>query len=111
MAAAKRTNVLVTGCSEGGIGWHLCVAFAAAGCHVFGTARRLESMRGLEEHGVVCLALDVTSEQSIKTAVAAVLAQAERIDIVVNNAGCVAPRLSPVAVSSPPSLLRAPPCC
>jgi 1-acylglycerone phosphate reductase len=94
MASAKRACVLVTGCSESGIGWHLCVAFAAAGCRVFATARRVEAMRGLEAHGVVCLQMDVTDEQSIQTAVAAVLTQAERIDVVVNNAGCVCLRAS-----------------
>jgi len=109
--------VLVTGCSEGGIGWHLCVAFAAAGCRVFASARRLvrcalaaslrrrvftravrrttrqEAMRGLEAHGCTLLALDVTSEASVKAAVAEVLAQAQRIDVVINNAGrgCAGP--------------------
>ena len=84
--------VFVTGCSEGGIGWHLCVAFAAAGCRVFATARKVESMAGLAERGCVLLACDVTDEASNKAAVAAVLAQAGQIDVCVNNAGC-APRL------------------
>ena len=91
--APQKPVVVVTGCSAGGIGWHLCVAFAAAGCRVFATARRLDSMRGLEAHGCTCLSLDVTSEPSIAALVADVLRQAGGIDVLVNNAGrgCAGP--------------------
>ncbi|KXZ44038.1 hypothetical protein GPECTOR_75g762 [Gonium pectorale] len=79
--------VLVTGCSDGGIGAGLCRAFHAAGCYVFATARRLESMAGLQALGIRTLSLDVTSAESIKEAVDAVVAEAGRIDVLVNNAG------------------------
>ncbi|GLC34651.1 hypothetical protein PLESTB_001238400 [Pleodorina starrii] len=79
--------VLVTGCSDGGIGAELCKAFHAAGCTVYATARRVEAMAGLREAGIRTLSLDVTSDESVKAAVAAVLAEAGRIDILVNNAG------------------------
>lgn len=43
----KGDVVLVTGSSEGGIGYALCKAFAAKQCRVFASARRLEAMEGL----------------------------------------------------------------
>ena len=43
----KGDVVLVTGSSEGGIGYALCKAFAAKQCRVFASARRLEAMAGL----------------------------------------------------------------
>ncbi|EFJ52291.1 hypothetical protein VOLCADRAFT_55911 [Volvox carteri f. nagariensis] len=79
--------VLITGCSDGGIGAALSKAFHEAGCTVFATARRLEAMASLRELGIRTVALDVTNDDSVKTAVSAVLAEAGRIDILVNNAG------------------------
>ena len=43
----KGDVILVTGCSEGGIGYALCKAFASKQCRVFASARRLEAMEGL----------------------------------------------------------------
>ncbi len=79
--------VLVTGCTEGGIGYELCKAFARANCRVFASARKLESMGGLPELGIETLQLDVTCADSRKAAVKEVTAKAGRIDILVNNAG------------------------
>lgn len=79
--------VLVTGCSQGGIGYELCKAFHAAGCRVFASARKIEAMSGLPELGIYPLKLDVTSAESRKAAVDEVIAEAGRIDILVNNAG------------------------
>ena len=87
---APRPVVLVTGCSEGGIGWHLCIAFAAAGCQVFATARKKGKMAGLAERGCTLLDMDVTDEASIARAVRVIMEQAPGIDVVVNNAGRVA---------------------
>jgi hypothetical protein len=72
--------VLVTGCSVGGIGWHLCAALAAQGATVFATARRPEATAGLTELGCRTLQLDVTDSASIGAAVAEVLREAGRID-------------------------------
>ena len=87
MALISAPVVVVTGCSEGGIGYSLCEAFTAQGCRVFATARRPEAMEGLKEQGIETVRLDVTSSASIKEAVQHIVTQAGRIDILVNNAG------------------------
>ncbi|KAJ7246297.1 oxidoreductase [Mycena haematopus] len=80
--------VLVTGCTSGGIGYALCERFAAEGCRVFATARRLETMSGLAAHPLISLqTLDVTVDEDVHRVVALIVAEAGRIDIVVNNAG------------------------
>lgn len=79
--------VLVTGCSEGGIGHALCVEFISAGCTVFATARNVEKMKGLESLGAHLLSLDVTSADAVRAVVDEVIQTAGFIDILVNNAG------------------------
>jgi NAD(P)-dependent dehydrogenase (short-subunit alcohol dehydrogenase family) len=79
----KRQVAIVTGASAG-IGEATARALAAAGYRVFGTSRKPPASR---VPGVEYLVLDVTSEQSVKAAVAQVLDQAGRIDLLVNNAG------------------------
>jgi NAD(P)-dependent dehydrogenase (short-subunit alcohol dehydrogenase family) len=73
-------TVLITGCSSG-IGYATAERLAADGWKVYATARRPETLEGLEN----CekLALDVTDEQSMKAAVDA----AGAVDVLVNNAG------------------------
>jgi NAD(P)-dependent dehydrogenase (short-subunit alcohol dehydrogenase family) len=77
--------VLVTGCSEGGIGRAVARAFAAARCAVVATALSLASMRGLE--GCLLLELDVQSDDSVRAAVADAIREHGRVDVLVNNAG------------------------
>eukprot|EP00250_Pteridium_aquilinum_P014167 c21822_g2_i1 orf=307-1212(-) len=88
--------VMITGCSKGGIGHALALAFASAGCIVVATARSLESIQGLDTaHPNIqtLLQLDVTSSDSREAAVATALHHHGRIDILVNNAGmhCIGP--------------------
>ncbi|KAF8215981.1 oxidoreductase [Mycena galopus ATCC 62051] len=80
--------VLVTGCSAGGIGYALCERFAAEGCRVYATARRLEAMSGLGAHPLISLqTLDVTVDEDVSRVIDLVVAETGQLDIVVNNAG------------------------
>lgn len=82
-------TVLITGCSEGGIGSALAHAFQQRGHHVFATARNPEKMTSLQNlPNVTLLPLDVTSTSQIKAAVDAVgKATGGTLDYLVNNAG------------------------
>ncbi|KAI0800692.1 NAD-P-binding protein [Fomes fomentarius] len=86
MVSAK-TVVLVTGSSKGGIGFNLCEAFAAQGCIVYATARKLQAIESLAHANIRHLALDVTSDGNVKEVVQAIIAAEGQIDILVNNAG------------------------
>ncbi|CAN6478308.1 unnamed protein product [Victoria cruziana] len=81
--------VLITGCSLGGIGHALAVAFASKGCRVVATSRSLSSMDGLDrtDAGVFLEELDVSLPESIDRAVDSVMSRYDRIDVLVNNAG------------------------
>jgi NAD(P)-dependent dehydrogenase (short-subunit alcohol dehydrogenase family) len=74
---------LVTGASSG-IGLATAEPLRNAGFRVFGTSRRPTVQRS---DGVTILACDVTDDESVATLVERVLAEAGRIDLVVNNAG------------------------
>ena len=78
--------VLITGCSTG-IGRATAERLARAGHTVYATARRPESIEDLKESGCRTLALDVTSEESMSAAVAAVEEAEGGIGALVNNAG------------------------
>jgi len=79
---------LITGGAQG-LGAEIARRFRAEGALVFiGDVNEEEGNRtALELDGAVFLNLDVTSEESWKTAFAAVLAKAGRLDVLVNNAG------------------------
>ncbi|MDP8255263.1 MAG: SDR family NAD(P)-dependent oxidoreductase [Candidatus Alcyoniella australis] len=82
----QQFSVLITGCSSG-IGRAMALEMAARGHTVFATARKPETLKELEQHGIVGLKLDVTDARSISTAVNQALESAGRIDVLVNNAG------------------------
>ncbi len=76
--------ILITGCSTG-IGRATAARLAKSGHTVYATARRLESLAGLD--GCRTLALDVTSEESMQAAVGTILEEHGAIGALVNNAG------------------------
>ncbi|PAQ06278.1 oxidoreductase [Mesorhizobium temperatum] len=82
----NKTNpgvALVTGASTG-IGRATAIALQTAGFRVFGTSRRAVAERS---DGVTMLTCDVTDDASVAKLVDDVLAEAGRIDLLVNNAG------------------------
>lgn len=78
--------ILITGCSSG-IGRAAAERLARAGRTVYATARRPESIAELEVAGCRTLALDVTDEQSMAAAVAAVEREHGAVGALINNAG------------------------
>ena len=82
----NKTNpgvALVTGASSG-IGRATAQALQSAGFRVFGTSRRPAPK---QSDSVAMLACDVTDDASVAKMVESILAEAGRIDLLVNNAG------------------------
>jgi NAD(P)-dependent dehydrogenase (short-subunit alcohol dehydrogenase family) len=83
---------LITGCSSG-FGKLAALHFARKGDRVFASMRdlrkagELEQAKAREDLPLEVVELDVTDEESVRTAVTEVLAKAGRIDVLVNNAG------------------------
>lgn len=83
--------VLITGCS-GGLGLTTAVEFARRGDQVFASLRdttradRLREAARVAGVAVEVVELDVTDDDSVRRAVAQVLAAAGQIDVLVNNA-------------------------
>lgn len=80
-------SVLITGCSEGGIGSSLAEAFLERGLHVFATARDVSKMSHLKKENVTLLALDVTNPSQISAVLDAVKKHGNTLDYLVNNSG------------------------
>jgi NAD(P)-dependent dehydrogenase (short-subunit alcohol dehydrogenase family) len=78
--------VLITGCSSG-IGRASALRLARAGWSVYATARAPESIADLKDAGCHTLALDVTDEHSMRTAVSAVEQAEGAVGVLINNAG------------------------
>lgn len=76
--------VLVTGGSSG-LGKAICSRLAAMGHTVYGTSRKAAA--GEQPNGYRLVAMDVTNEASVNTAVADVVQREGRIDVLINNAG------------------------
>jgi NAD(P)-dependent dehydrogenase (short-subunit alcohol dehydrogenase family) len=78
--------VLITGCSTG-IGRATAERLAGSGHTVYATARKPDSIADLEAKGCRTMALDVTDEESMRAAVAAIEEAEGAVGALVNNAG------------------------
>jgi NAD(P)-dependent dehydrogenase (short-subunit alcohol dehydrogenase family) len=87
-AKGNAKTVLITGCSEGGIGSALAFSFHRHGCRVFATARNLSKVQHLKNAGIEVLELDVLDEVNCRKAAEWV---SERtggmLNMLVNNSG------------------------
>ncbi|KAK1962236.1 short chain dehydrogenase [Colletotrichum sublineola] len=92
MSSPRKLNILITGCSPGGMGASLAAAFHDAGHRVYATARNPSKLAALAARGMQTIPLDITSASSIASAVAAVSASLPDadagggLDMLVNNA-------------------------
>ncbi|MCB1844232.1 MAG: SDR family oxidoreductase [Halioglobus sp.] len=83
---ARARIVLVTGCSTG-IGRALAVALAEAGCTVYASARRPETLADIASKQLRTLPLDVLETGSVASALDTIRTREGRLDMLVNNAG------------------------
>ncbi|KFA68427.1 hypothetical protein S40285_09216, partial [Stachybotrys chlorohalonatus IBT 40285] len=84
----NQRSILITGCSQGGVGNALALEFHAKGFRVFATARSQTSLANLSERGINTMILDVTSPKSISDLKRDIAAQTGgKLDILFNNAG------------------------
>ena len=85
-------SVIITGCSKG-IGLDTALAFGRAGYKVFATMRNpamAEAFKqAIKDEGlnISVSAMDVDSDESVKSCIDAILQQFSSIDVLVNNAG------------------------
>src|SRR5215472_2798429 len=84
-------TILITGASSG-FGRITAEALARAGHTVFAsmrdpTAKNRLHAQGLRQQGIAVAELDISSDNSVDQAVKEVLAEAGRIDVLINNAG------------------------
>ncbi|KAE9976742.1 hypothetical protein BLS_001874 [Venturia inaequalis] len=83
----KERTVLITGCSDGGLGAALAIALHKAGLHVYATARNPAKMATLTALGIETLKLDVERPESIGACVTEIGSRKGGLDFLINNAG------------------------
>ncbi|KAJ9660925.1 NADPH-dependent 1-acyl dihydroxyacetone phosphate reductase [Neophaeococcomyces mojaviensis] len=85
---SNKKVVLITGCSDGGLGSALAIAFYKAGYRVIATARNLSKLTETRKLGIEEIQLDVLSDTSLSEAAKKLdTLTGNRLDILVNNAG------------------------
>lgn len=81
-------SVLITGCSPGGIGHSLALAFQTQKLTVFATARQTSTISDLAARGITTLSLEVTSLESIQALKTEIESRTGgKLDYLINNAG------------------------
>jgi len=83
---AQRTAV-VTGCTEGGIGYYLAQALLDRGWQVVATVRKHGKEGQLSKNGAKIVIMDLDSEESIQSAKEDFLRISPTLDLLINNAG------------------------
>ncbi|KAJ9063211.1 NADPH-dependent 1-acyl dihydroxyacetone phosphate reductase [Entomophthora muscae] len=83
----RRLVVLITGCSNEGIGSYLAKHFALRNCITYAAARDVKNLSEAEGYGCKQVQMDICSTNSIQAAVELVIQAEGHIDILVNNAG------------------------
>lgn len=78
--------VLITGASSG-IGKATAEKLLGESYSVYASARNVNKLKPLEVRGAKILELDVTQDESIKSAVDRIIRECGRLDILINNAG------------------------
>lgn len=78
--------IVITGASSG-MGKDFAMRMLDRGHQVFGLARRAERMQDIVKAGGHAIATDITDTAQIKAAIEQILAQADSIDVLINNAG------------------------
>jgi NAD(P)-dependent dehydrogenase (short-subunit alcohol dehydrogenase family) len=86
MSQKGKPVALVTGASSG-IGKDFALQLLREGYMVYGAARRVERMGEIETAGGIALQMDVTDDVTMTAAVARIIREQNRIDVLVNNAG------------------------
>ena len=82
-----RQTVLITGCSDGGLGAALALELHRMKYRVFATARNPEKMAGLPKE-IERLTLEVTSKESMEACAKEVAARTGgALNMLINNAG------------------------
>ncbi|KAF8519345.1 NAD-P-binding protein [Hysterangium stoloniferum] len=88
---SRKKVALVTGCSNGGIGYHFCTKLLDRDFIVYATARSLDAMTDLEHPNVKKAILDVTKNEHAEKVIESIMEDEGQIDMLINNAGTLAP--------------------
>ena len=83
-SVAEVKSILITGCSTG-IGAHLARGLRAKGYRVFASARQAADVKKLEAEGFESLLLDLSSSDSINSAVKALFQKTDHLYALINN--------------------------